>query len=231
MLVDNFRGGKIPRENNEQLVPRLAWPLMILGKIAEAKAALRDLRKYGLPGPESSHLKQELDMKYPNIFPSKSDGFRFGYLTVVFGILGVYVIAGMALFGGTSTAPTTPSQVTPRPTATIQPTPAPYIVPSPSLKSKKSDLLTQITRNKARLSEFKTQLDAIDTELEGYESRMDAILSRYPSRQLPDPYYSQYNDLVRQFNSRLASRNSLIKNYKDLLESTNTLIDQYNLTR
>ncbi|MDP2919716.1 MAG: hypothetical protein Q8O43_05835 [Dehalococcoidia bacterium] len=229
-LIDNFRGGKMPKESNKELVAKLVRAHMALGRIPEAQAASEDLLDYG-PNEEASRLVQELDTAYPEFSPANVPRFRLGYLTVVFAILGMYTFAGIAMFGGTSTAPTTPSPIRPGPTSPMPTTSAPRTTPSPSLPSNRSALSTQITTNKARLSELETQIHAIDTELDGYKSRMDAILSRYPSRQAPEPYYSQYNDLVRQYNSRLASRNSLMKNYKDLLESTNTLIDQYNLTR
>ncbi|MFC1937788.1 hypothetical protein ACFLWY_04460 [Chloroflexota bacterium] len=229
-LVDNFRGGKMPKESNEPLVARLAWANMALGRIAEAKATFKALWKLN-PSKETFRIQQELAEKYPEVSPARIERFRWGYLSVVFAIIGIYAIAGMAIFGGTSATPTTPAQFTPVSPSPIQQTPTPNITPSQPLKSNKFNLSTQITTNKARLSELETQLDAIDSELNGYQSQMDAILSRYPSRQAPEPYYSQYNDLVRQFNSRLATYDSLLKNYEDLLDATNTLIDQYNLTR
>ena len=123
-LVDNFRGGKMPRENNEPLVARLAWALMVLGRVAEAKAALRDFFGYGA-SEETLHLKQELDRNYPEISPATSGGFRLGYLSVVFAIMGIYVIAGIALFGGSSdTATTKPPPIQPRPATPSQTTPA-----------------------------------------------------------------------------------------------------------
>jgi hypothetical protein len=111
----------MPKESNEPLVTRLTWSLIILDRIAEAKGALKDLLKYG-PTQEALHLWRELQDKYPNVSPAISSGFRLGYLAIVFAILGIYTIAGIALFGGSSIAPTTQSQVTPRSTATIQPT-------------------------------------------------------------------------------------------------------------
>lgn len=229
-LIDNFRGGKMPRENNEPLIAKVAWTNLTLGRIAEAKSTFRELWKLN-PSKETFRIQQELADNYPEVSPARIERFRLGYLSIVFAIMGMYLIAGIAMFGGTSTVPTTPAQYPPAYPSPIQPSPAPNIVPSPSLKSSKSALLTQITTNKARLSEFETQLNAIDTELNGYQSQMDAILARYPSRQAPEPYYSQYNNLVGQFNSRLTAYKDLEKNYEALLNATNALIDQYNLTR
>ena len=123
-LIDNFRGGKMPREENAELVAQLAWVHMLLGKIAEAKSALKDLLGYG-SNEEALNLKQELDRKYPGVSPVMTGNFRLGYLAVVFAVLGLYVILAMALFGGTtepvSTQPSSPSQpsvVTPSPSST-----------------------------------------------------------------------------------------------------------------
>jgi len=129
-LVDNFRGGKMPRENNVPLIARLAWAHMVLGKIAEAKAALKDLLKYG-PNEEALRLRQELDSKYPSVAPAMTGGFRLGYLTLVIAILAIYGLVGNAILGGpsgpavesppTQPNPVTPSQTTPAPTAPSQP--------------------------------------------------------------------------------------------------------------
>jgi len=116
-LIDNFRGGKMPREENAELVAKLAWVNMLLGKIAEAKSALKDLLRYG-SNEEALNLKQELDRIYPEVRPARSGGFRLGYLTVVFASLGIYFILAMVLFGGTesispqSSPPSKPSVVT-----------------------------------------------------------------------------------------------------------------------
>ena len=109
-LVDNFRGGKMPGENNMPLISRLAWAHMALGKIGEAKTALQDLLKIG-PDQEALQLRRELDTRYPEISPARTGEFRLGYLAVVFAVLGMYIIAGAAMFGGTST----PSTYTPPP--------------------------------------------------------------------------------------------------------------------
>lgn len=109
-LVANYRGGKILHEYSDPFVIRLAWAQMVLGKIAEAKAALAELLKHGL-NEEASHLKRELDARYPEVSAAKTGKFRLGYLTVVFAVLGVYVIAGMAMFGGTP--PSSSSEGTP----------------------------------------------------------------------------------------------------------------------
>ena|GEM_PF-763356 len=98
-LVDNYRGGKILPELNEPLVVRLAWAHMVLGKIAEAKAALTELLTHS-SNKEALQLKRELDARYPEVSPAKTAKFRLGYLTLTFAILGVYTIAGFALFGG-----------------------------------------------------------------------------------------------------------------------------------
>ena len=104
-LIDNFRGGKMPQENNEPLVAKLAWANTVLGRIAEAKAALKELFKYS-PSEDTLRLQKELDEKYPAVPPVKVERLRLGYLTIVFAILGVYAVAGVAMFGGTS-APST----------------------------------------------------------------------------------------------------------------------------
>lgn len=123
-LVDNYKGGKILKENNEPLVSKLAWAYMILGKIAEAKSALKDLLKQG-GSKEAISLKQELDRTYPEISPTKIGGFRLGYLTVVFAVLGAYVIAGTALFGGSASSPNSvpyqPVPVSPAKTTPVYP--------------------------------------------------------------------------------------------------------------
>lgn len=105
-LIDNFRGGKMPRENNEPLVARLAWAHMALGRIAEAKALLRDLLRYGA-SEETLHLKQEMDRKYPRVSPAKSGGFRLGFVMIVVAMLAMYGFAGNALFGDSSETSTT----------------------------------------------------------------------------------------------------------------------------
>jgi len=99
-LVDNYRGGKILSEYNDPFVAQLAWAHMILGKIAEAKACLAKPLKCEF-NEEASQLKRELDARYPQVSPAKIGKFRLGYLTIVFGVLGVYAIGGMALFGWT----------------------------------------------------------------------------------------------------------------------------------
>jgi len=121
-LIDNFRGGKMPRENNEPLLAKLVWADMALGQIAEAKAALKDLLKYG-PNEETIRLRQELDRTYPEVRPVKMGGFRPGYLTLVVAILAMYGFVGNAIFGGSPAPPVqsppvqpaivTPSQTTP----------------------------------------------------------------------------------------------------------------------
>jgi len=128
-LIDNFRGGKMPRENNEPLIAKLVWVNMVLGKIAEAKAALKELFKYS-SSEDTLRLQQELDEKYPTVPPAKAEKFRLGYLTVVFAILGVYVIAGIAMFGGTST----PSTYTP-PSSSQPTSPIPESTPSSATES------------------------------------------------------------------------------------------------
>ena len=137
-LIDNFRGGKMPRENNEPLLAKLAWANMVLGQIAEAKAALKDLLKYG-PNGEAIRLRQELDRNYPTVSPATTGGFRLGYLSVVFTVLVIYVIAGLALFGGPSEpsvnsppvqpSPVTPSQTTPATTPGQTPVTLPESTP------------------------------------------------------------------------------------------------------
>jgi len=99
-LVDNYRGGKILSEYNDPFVAQLAWAHMILGKIAEAKACLAKSLKCEF-NEEALQLKRELDARYPEVSPAKTGRFRLGYLTIVFAVLGIYVIGGMALFGGT----------------------------------------------------------------------------------------------------------------------------------
>lgn len=99
-LVDNYRGGKILREYNDSFAARLAWAHMVLGKIAEAKACLAQASKYEF-SEEALQLKRELDSRYPEVSPIKTGGFRLGYLTITFAVLGAYIIGGIVLFGGT----------------------------------------------------------------------------------------------------------------------------------
>ena len=113
-LVDNYRGGKVLWEYNDPLVARLAWAHMALGKIAEAKAALADLSKHSF-NKEALQLKSELDSRYPEVAPARTGVFRPGYLSLVLGVLAVFVIAGFAMFGGSS-----PSS-SPTPTPLTQP--------------------------------------------------------------------------------------------------------------
>jgi len=129
-LIDNFRGGKMPKENNEPLVARLAWAHMVLGKIAEAKAALKGLRKYG-PNEEAIRLQQELDRNYPSVSPATTGGFRLGYLALVVSILAIYGLVGNAIFGGPSGPAVESPPVQPSPVTPSQSTPAITPVPTP----------------------------------------------------------------------------------------------------
>jgi len=119
-LVDNYRGGKILPEYNDSFVAQLAWAHMILGKIAEAKACLAKSLKYEV-NEEALQLKRELDARYPQVSPAKTGKFRLGYLTIVFAVLGVYAIGGMAVFGGT------PSPQTYTLTANVMPSGAGWV--------------------------------------------------------------------------------------------------------
>ena len=83
---------------------------------------------------------------------------RFGFAIIVFAIMVMCGFIRNAIF---SESPGTTGAID---SATV---------PSLSLRS---NLLTQITTNQARLPEFEPQLDAIDTELNGYKAQMDAIL-------------------------------------------------------
>jgi len=112
----------MPREENADLVAKLAWTHMLLGKISEAKAAFRDLLKYD-PSEEAIRIRQELDRNYPSVSPATTGGFRLGYLALVVAMLAIYGLVGNAIFGGSSepavesppiqTTPVTPSQPTP----------------------------------------------------------------------------------------------------------------------
>lgn len=119
----------MPREDNEPLITKLVWAHMVLGRIAEAKAALKDLLKYG-PSEEAMHLQEKLGSNYPRVSPVKSGGFRLGFIAIVIAVLAIYGFAGYAIFSGPPETSTTiespPSQ--PAPTTVPQPTP---VTPSP----------------------------------------------------------------------------------------------------
>jgi len=91
--------------------------------------------------------------------------------------------------------------------------------------------LAQINSNKARLTDLENQIDSIDIELDRYDSQLDAIDARYPSGHVPEPYFSEYNNIVDKYNTRLAVRKNLYNDYESLLQTTNNLVDKYNSMR
>jgi len=100
-LIINARKGKIPAEENRPFVQELVWANLALGKIGEAKAALRDLLKYGV-NEQATRLKQELDDKYPSVKTPKASGFRYGFTAIVLSIFILFGLAGYAIFGQSS---------------------------------------------------------------------------------------------------------------------------------
>ena len=221
-LIDNFRGGKMPDENNEPLIKKLVWANLTLGKIAATKAALKELTKYNST-TDSVNMQRELNTKYPSISPLNYERFRLGYLTVVFAVVSIWVTIGVAIFGGGSTSSTAPTYTTP--TYTYPPQTA------STSNTQKSTLLAQINSNKARLTDLENQIDSIDIELDRYDSQLDAIDARYPSGHVPEPYFSEYNNIVDKYNTRLAVRKNLYNDYESLLQTTNNLVDKYNSMR
>jgi len=114
-LMVNLLRGKTPKEENQQLLKQLAWVNAALGRIDEAKAALRDLLKYGT-NEEAKKFKDELDGSYPSVQPARVSGFSFGYLITVVAILAMYIFIGNTIFGepnGTNGTMTPPAQVVP----------------------------------------------------------------------------------------------------------------------
>jgi len=75
-LIANFRGGKMPEEENRDLLSQLAWTNAVLGRIGEAKAAIRDSLQFGVSEP-TQRFKEELDRTYPTVQPTVAAGFRF----------------------------------------------------------------------------------------------------------------------------------------------------------
>ena len=138
-LIVNLLRGKTPKEENQQLLKQLAWVNAILGRVDEAKAALRDLLKYGVD-TEASKFRDELNISYPTVQPARVSRFRFGYFATVAAVIALYIIVGNAIFGGSSetsgagesspvqTVPVTLPGNTPIPS----PKPAPLISPSDS---------------------------------------------------------------------------------------------------
>ena len=138
-LVVNFLRGNTPKEENQQLLKQLAWVNAILGRIDEAKAALRDLLKYD-KSEEARRIKDEFYKDYPTIKPSKVSGVRFGYLAIVTAIIAMYVFIGGAIFGESSETSdiikSTPAQAVPvtpsKPVPITTPKTSPLIPPSDS---------------------------------------------------------------------------------------------------
>ncbi|MFW6116502.1 MAG: hypothetical protein ACOC6F_02130 [bacterium] len=97
-LIDNGRGGSMPEEENRGFLAQFAWASATLGKIAQAKSALRDLRSYGAD-EESSRLALQLHEEYPEVQPLSSNGFRYGFLGMVLSVVATYSLIGMLVFG------------------------------------------------------------------------------------------------------------------------------------
>ncbi|MFC1994892.1 J domain-containing protein [Chloroflexota bacterium] len=98
-LIVNFLKGKMPKEENKQLLTQIAWVSVVLGRINEAKAALRDLLKYGT-NKEAKSFEDELNRNYPTVSATRVPGQRLGFVVIVGIILIVYGLIGNAIFGG-----------------------------------------------------------------------------------------------------------------------------------
>jgi hypothetical protein len=66
----------MPEEENRDLLSQLAWTNAVLGRIGEAKAAIRDSLQFGVSEP-TQRFKEELDRTYPTVQPTVAAGFRF----------------------------------------------------------------------------------------------------------------------------------------------------------
>jgi len=98
-LMDNLRGGRIQKEETQLLVAKLAWASVGLGEIGEAKAALRDLLRYG-PNEEAKRFKDELDESYPTISPAKLSWFRSGFFAIAIAVV-IWFVSQDTLFSFT----------------------------------------------------------------------------------------------------------------------------------
>jgi curved DNA-binding protein CbpA len=130
-LVVNLRKGKVPKDANQQLLEQLAWANLLLGRIGEAKAALRDLLKYGA-NEKARQLKDELDMNYPTVSPKRVSGFRYGFMAVVLAILAMYGFVGNAIFGGSSETSGTVNSPPAKSAPVATPRPVPIVSPDKS---------------------------------------------------------------------------------------------------
>lgn len=97
--MDNLRGGRIQKEETQLLVAKLAWASVGLGEIGEAKAALRDLLRYG-PNEEAKRFKDELDESYPTISPAKLSWFRSGFFAIAIAVV-IWFVSQDTLFSFT----------------------------------------------------------------------------------------------------------------------------------
>ncbi len=130
-LLVNAGKGKMPKEENRQLLSQLSWVNAALGMINEAKATLRDLLKYG-KNKEAKEFKDELDRTYPTIPAARVGGIRLGFITMVATVFLVYGLIGNAIFSE-PTQQSSPVNVPPTELVPVKsPEPAPLIKPDKS---------------------------------------------------------------------------------------------------
>lgn len=149
-------------------------------------------------------------------------------LLVPAGIVAAIILVNVCNNSSDSTSNVAPSA--PTPTTFTQPTQAPQR-PIDTGATERARVLAQIDTNKLGLAQLERQIGDIETSMNNLDSQMKALMARYPSRQLPEPQYSQYNDLVRRYNSYLSQQQDLVEQYDSLLAATNRLIDRYNAIR
>lgn len=127
-LVVNFLKGKTPKEENKQLLAQIAWVSVVLGRVNEAKAALRDLLKYGV-NKEAKRFEDELNKSYPTVSAARVTGLRFGFVVIAGAILLMYSLIGNAIFGGSpqdnDNVQSPPAQVVPKAPAQVAPEASP----------------------------------------------------------------------------------------------------------
>ena len=123
-LIVNFQKGKQPREENQELLRQLALVNAVLGKISEAKSALKSLLKLGKDDHANEFL-YELNNNYPTIAPARISGLRFGFITIVAVVLAAYSLIATAILGDSqgTTIPASPPPVKSTPATTFEPVP------------------------------------------------------------------------------------------------------------
>ncbi|MBI4332511.1 MAG: hypothetical protein HY673_14665 [Chloroflexi bacterium] len=162
-LIDNFRGGKMPAENNKPLLAGLVQASIGLGRIDQAKAALHALLGLEADGgvdEKAIHLKDELDRKYPGVAPARQAGFRFGLLSLFVGIFALYGFVGYGLFGGSHGSGSSPPTPSPQP-ASVNYSPSAVVPAKPGLSPTTRSLSpTPLQRAGATLSTTSTNRGA-----------------------------------------------------------------------